>query len=148
MQLNFPEYNFRVSKQANTQLIFDPIRKRWIKFTPEEWVRQHVIAFLVQTKKYPASLLAVERELNYNSRKKRFDMLVFSRDGRAFMLIETKAPEVKLNKETLMQICTYNMVFKVPYLFISNGLEHMLYQLNSIGNFEPIQEFPDLPISL
>ena len=148
MQLNFPEYTFRVSKQANAQLIFDPIRKRWIKLTPEEWVRQHVIAFLVQSKNYPASLLAVERELQFNTRKKRFDMLVFSREGHAFMLIETKAPEVKLNNETLMQICTYNMVFKVPYLFISNGLEHMLYQLNGLGNFEPIQEFPNLPSSL
>lgn len=140
--LNFPLYTFRLSKLDQTELIFDPIRKKNIVLTPEEWVRQHVIAFLVQTQKYPVSLIAVERMITFNQLKKRFDVLVYNKNGKPEILIECKAPEVKLSSETLFQISTYNMVFKVPYLFVSNGMKHLLFQLNEEGNYISVEQFP------
>jgi len=140
--LNFPDYTFRLSKLDQTELIYDPIRKKNIVLTPEEWVRQHVIAFLVQTQKYPMSLIAVERMITFNRLKKRFDVLVYNKNGRPEILIECKAPEVKLSSETLFQISTYNMVYKVPYLFISNGMKHLLFQLNDAGNYISVEQFP------
>lgn len=145
MQLNFPTYNFKIERQDDSLKIYDAFRKRWVVLTPEEWVRQHVLAYLVQTKNYAASLLAVERSLTYNTRKKRFDILVFNRQAEPFMLIECKAPEVKLSEDTLMQICTYNTVFNVPFLFVSNGLVHILYALNGEAKYVRVQEFPLLP---
>ncbi len=141
-ELNFPAYQFQLNRVEEKNYIFDPIRKKWVVLTPEEWVRQHLILFLVQTKRYPASLLAVERLITFNKLKKRFDLLMFNKAGKPEMLIECKAPEVNLSKETLFQIATYNMVFKVPYLFISNGLSHLLFQLNEEGNYVRTQEMP------
>jgi len=140
--LNFPPYTFKLSKLDQTEFIFDPIRKKNIVLTPEEWVRQHVIAFLVQTQKYPMSLIAVERMISFNQLKKRFDVLVYNKSGKPEILIECKAPKVKLSSETLFQIATYNMVYKVPYLFVSNGLKHLLFQLNEEGNYISIEQFP------
>ncbi len=141
-ELNFPAYQFQLNRVEEKNYIFDPIRKKWVVLTPEECVRQHLILFLVQTKRYPASLLAVERLITFNKLKKRFDLLMFNKAGKPEMLIECKAPEVNLSKETLFQIATYNMVFKVPYLFISNGLSHLLFQLNEEGNYVRTQEMP------
>ncbi len=142
VSLNFPLYIFRLSKLDQTEFIFDPIRKKNIVLTPEEWVRQHVIAFLVQTQKYPMSLIAVERMITFNQLKKRFDVLVYNKSGKPEILIECKAPEVKLSSETLFQIATYNMIFKVPYLFVSNGMKHLLFQLNEEGKYISIEQFP------
>jgi len=142
--LNFPAYEFRVKQKENKYLIFDPIRKKDIVLTPEEWVRQHVLAFLVQTKLYPASLIAVERALTYNHLKKRFDVLLYNKLGKPEMLIECKAPEVNLSEETLFQIATYNLVFRVPNLFISNGLNHFLFSLNENGIYMPTEVFPEI----
>jgi len=140
--LSFPAYQFQLKREADKEFILDPIRKKWVVLTPEEWVRQHVIAYLVQTKKYPASLLAVERLITFNKLKKRFDLLLFNKMGMPEMLVECKAPEVALSKETLFQISTYNMVFKVPFLFITNGLHHMVFQLNDAGNYISTHDFP------
>ena len=140
--LNFPAYSFRLSKLNEREFIFDPIRKKEVVLTPEEWVRQHVIAFFSETQKYPVSLIAVEREIKFNQLKKRFDVLLFNKKGEPEMLVECKAPEVKLSSETLFQIATYNMVFKVPFLFVSNGLSHLLFQLNEEGTYVSSAEFP------
>lgn len=144
MQLNFPNYEFKIERKDESLKIYDVFRKKWVVLTPEEWVRQHVLAYLVQTKNYAASLIAVERSLVYNTLRKRFDVLVFDKQAKPFMLIECKAPEVALSDETLMQVCTYNTVFKVPFLFISNGLSHLLFSLNEDHKYvsEPI--FPNL----
>lgn len=142
--LNFPQYLFSIETREGKEFIFDPIRKKWIVLTPEEWVRQHVIAYLVQTEKLPASLLAVERLIKYNKLSKRFDLLLFNAMGKPQMLIECKAPEVKLSNETLFQIATYNMVFGVPYLFITNGLQHQIYQWNGQDKYELLSRFPSL----
>lgn len=144
MQLNFPSYEFRIEHKEQDLKIYDGFRKKWVILTPEEWVRQHVLAFLVQTKNYAASLIAVERSLVFNTRRKRFDILVFDKQAKPFMLVECKAPEVALSAETLMQVCTYNTVFKVPFLFISNGLSHLLFSLNEQEKYVSASEFPTL----
>jgi hypothetical protein len=144
MQLNFPSYEFRIERKEEDLKIYDGFRRKWVILTPEEWVRQHVLAFLVQTKNYAASLIAVERSLVFNTRRKRFDILVFDKQAKPFMLVECKAPEVALSEETLMQVCTYNTVFKVPYLFISNGLSHLLFSLNEQEKYVSASEFPTL----
>jgi len=142
--LNFPSYEFRIERKEEDLKIYDGFRRKWVILTPEEWVRQHVLAFLVQTKNYAASLIAVERSLVFNTRRKRFDILVFDKQAKPFMLVECKAPEVALSEETLMQVCTYNTVFKVPYLFISNGLSHLLFSLNEQEKYVSASEFPTL----
>jgi len=144
MQLNFPSYEFRIERKEDSLKIYDAFRRKWVVLTPEEWVRQHVLAFLVQTKNYAASLIAVERSLVYNTKRRRFDVLVFDKQSKPFMLIECKAPEVALTTETLIQVCTYNTVFKVPYLFISNGLSHLLFSLNEHDKYVSESEFPTL----
>lgn len=144
MQLNFPSYEFRIERKEEDLKIYDGFRRKWVILTPEEWVRQNVLAFLVQTKNYAASLIAVERSLVFNTRRKRFDILVFDKQAKPFMLVECKAPEVALSEETLMQVCTYNTVFKVPYLFISNGLSHLLFSLNEQEKYVSASEFPTL----
>ena len=140
--LNFPEFQFSLKRELAREYIFDPIRKKWIVLTPEEWVRQHVIAYLVQTERLPASLIAVERMIKYNKLAKRFDLLLYNRQGRATMLVECKAPEVKLSNETLFQIATYNMVFKVPYLYVTNGIQHLIYSWDEQGKYIPLDTFP------
>jgi hypothetical protein len=130
MKLNFPEYQFRISKEKETLKIFDPIRKKNIVLTPEEWVRQHVIQYLIQECKISPALIAVERAFEFNHLKKRFDILVFNQLGKPHLLVECKSFEVELNSETLMQIATYNQIFKVNHLWISNGLQHHSFQLS------------------
>jgi hypothetical protein len=136
MKLNFPEYPFRIIKENDTLKIYDPIRKKNIVLTPEEWVRQHVIQYLIHECKISAALIAVERAFEFNHLKKRFDILVFNQQGKPHLLVECKSFEVDLNSETLMQIATYNQIFKVNHLWISNGLQHHSFQLSeSVDGF-------------
>jgi type I site-specific restriction endonuclease len=140
--LQFPNFQFQTREVEGKIWIYDSYRKKEIILTPEEWVRQHVLAFLCQVQKYPAALISVERSLTFNQLKKRFDVLVYSSAGKPFMLVECKAPEVKLSSETLFQIATYNMVFQVPFLFVSNGMQHLLFELKD-GKYQSIQSFPE-----
>jgi type I site-specific restriction endonuclease len=106
-------------------------------------VRQHVIAYLVQTEKLPASLIAVERLIKYNKLNKRFDLLLFNKLGKPQMLIECKAPEIKLSTETLFQIATYNTLFKVPFLYITNGIHHQIFTWDASGKYVALEKFPE-----
>ena len=144
LQLNFPVYDLKTKNEDGKKLIYDPIRKKFVSLTPGEWVRQHVLCFLVQTKQYSSNLIAVEREIKFNTLKKRFDILVFDKNSKPFMLIECKAFDIELTPQTLRQIATYNMVFKVPYLFISNGLNHMLFKLNEENKYLQTDVFPEI----
>ncbi len=144
MQLNFPPYEIITKNEEGKKLIYDPIRKRFVSLTPEEWVRQHVLCFLIQTRQYSPNLIAVEREIKFNKLKKRFDILVFGKNTKPLILIECKAFDVELTHQTLRQIATYNMVYKVPYLFVSNGLKHLLFKLNNENNYLQTEEFPSL----
>ena len=122
--LNFPKYNFRFKSNENKTLIFDIIRKKFVVLTPEEWVRQHTIHFLTSEKKYPISHINVEKQLQLNDTVKRYDIVVFNKDGTIKIIIECKAPSIKTNQQTFDQIARYNLILKSETLMVTNGLEH------------------------
>ena len=110
--------------------IFDEIRKKFILLTPEEWVRQHVVQFLLQDKNYPKSYINVEKLIKINDLSKRYDGVVFQPNGEIFLLIECKAPEVPISQQTFDQIARYNLVLKAKYLMVTNGLNHYFCQMD------------------
>ena len=124
-QLNLPPFDYKLKKADVKVWIFDGIRKKYIVLTPEEWVRQHFINYLVTDFKYPKSLLKVEGGLIYNTLQKRSDILVFDREGKPWMIIECKSPVQKLSQETLRQASVYNSTLKAKYVTVSNGLVHL-----------------------
>lgn len=129
-ELNFPKYNFRFKSNENKTLIFDIIRKIFVILTPEEWVRQHVLQFLITEKKYPTSHINVEKQLQLHETTKRYDIVVFNSNGSIQILIECKAPKIKINQQTFDQIAQYNFVLQANYLFVTNGLEHYYCQMD------------------
>ena len=143
-KLNFQLYNFRFKNSENKVSIFDEIRKKFIVLTPEEWVRQHVVQFLLEEKKYPKSLINVEKVLKVNGLRKRYDVVVFNSDGSIFILIECKAPEVKIAQTTFDQIARYNMTMKSEFLMVTNGLNHYFCQMDFEN--EKYQFLPELPM--
>jgi hypothetical protein len=129
-KLNFPVYSFRFKNSENKVAIFDEIRKKFILLTPEEWVRQHVVQFLLQDKKYPKSYINVEKIITVNGLNKRYDGVIFEPNGAIFLLIECKAPEVAISQHTFDQIARYNLVLKAKYLMVTNGLNHYFCQMD------------------
>lgn len=123
-KLNLPSYQFKIKNSENTQLIFDIIRKKYVVLTPEEWVRQNFIHFLIQEKKYPISLIAIEKQFKINNLIKRFDILIFNKSGLPLIIVECKATSVKLTQETFDQIARYNLNYEADYLIVTNGLSH------------------------
>jgi hypothetical protein len=129
-KLNFPTYSFRFKNSENKIAIFDEIRKKFILLTPEEWVRQHVIQFLIREKSYPKSYINVEKLIKINGTNKRYDIVVYQPNGDLFLLIECKAPQVKITQETFDQIARYNLELNANYLMVSNGLNHYFCQMD------------------
>ncbi len=117
----YPQHEFRIRKEADLSRIFDEARKIWVKLTPEEWVRQNFFQYLITELNYPASLIAVEKEIVLFDLTKRFDMLVYDRDHQPWMMVECKAQSVPLTEKTLMQVLRYNMAVPVPYIVMTNG---------------------------
>ena len=122
--LNFPEYQFRFKNSENKVAIFDEIRKKFLILTPEEWVRQNVVKYLIEEKNYPKSIINVEKNLKINGLTKRYDVVVFNTDGSILVLVECKAPEIKISQATFDQIARYNLTLKAEYLMVTNGLKH------------------------
>ena len=130
-KLNLPDFapSFREGKNGK-QEIFDKIRKKFVRFTPEEWVRQNFLNFLVTTLGFPASLIVVEAELTYNQMKKRFDILTYFSDGNPCMVVECKAPSVVLTQSVFDQVAMYNMTLLVNFLIVTNGLTHYICRID------------------
>jgi hypothetical protein len=124
LKLNFPDYAFRFKSSENISLIFDVIRKKFVVLTPEEWVRQHVVHFLISEKHFSSSLINVEKQLILNNTKKRYDIVVFNNDGSIYIIVECKAPNIAINQDTFDQIARYNLVTNAQYLMVTNGLEN------------------------
>ena len=124
-KLNLPSYDFKLKKAENRVWIFDVIRKKFIVLTPEEWVRQHFVNYLVSEKKYPRSLLKIEGGLVYNQLQKRSDIVIFNRQGEPWMIVECKAPSIQLSHSALAQASVYNSKLKAQYLSVTNGLVHL-----------------------
>ncbi len=147
-RLNLPTYSFRIKDEQEKQLIFDDIRKKFLVLTPEEWVRQNFIRFLIETKGFSASLMAIETGLKINKNQFRADLLIYNREGKPLLVVEFKAPHVKISQDTFDQIARYNMEFKVPYLIVSNGLNHFCCQVDfeseSYSYLKDIPEFSEI----
>ncbi|MEL6674979.1 MAG: type I restriction enzyme HsdR N-terminal domain-containing protein [Bacteroidota bacterium] len=116
--------------------IWDIVRKRWFVSQPEEEVRQHVLHFLAQDKGIPLSRIGVEKEIRYQQLRKRFDIVVFDRSGKPFLLIECKAPEVPINQNTLNQIARYNVNLQAPHLLLTNGHQWLVFSLQADGTYQ------------
>ena len=129
-KLNFNDYSFRFKNSENKVSIFDEIRKKFILLTPEEWVRVHVIRFLIEEKNYPKSYINVEKAVKINGMNKRYDIVVFNKDGSIFLLIECKAPEITIDQKTFDQIARYNMILNANYLMVTNGLNHYFCEMD------------------
>jgi hypothetical protein len=129
-KLNFPVYSFRFKNSENKVAIFDDIRKKFILLTPEEWVRQHTIQFLLHENQYPKSYINVEKLIKINDLSKRYDIVVFQPNGEIFLLVECKAPEVSISQQTFDQIARYNLVLNAKYLMVTNGLKHYFCQMD------------------
>ena len=130
-KLNLPSYTFKLKSNENKTLIFDKWRKKYLVLTPEEWVRQHFVEFLVTEKKYPVSLIAIEKQVTINNLKKRTDIVVFSSDGTPNIIVECKAPNIKIAQDTFDQITRYNLKLKANYLIVTNGLQHYFCKLDT-----------------
>ena len=146
--LNLPPFEYKVKKQNGQIWIFDIIRKRYVVLTPEEWVRQHFVHFLMAHKGYPQALMANEVQVQLNGTKKRCDTVLYRRDLTARMIVEYKAPEIEITQKVFDQITRYNMVLKVDYLIVSNGLQHYCcridYEHNSYTFLQDIPEYQNL----
>lgn len=144
IQLNFPTYSFRFKNSENKVSIFDEIRKKFVVLTPEEWVRQHVVKFLIEEKKYPKSYINVEKLIKINDLSKRYDIVVYQPNGAIFLLIECKAPEVSISQQTFDQIARYNLVLNAQNLMVTNGLNHYFCQMDFKNEqYTFLKELPD-----
>jgi hypothetical protein len=139
--LNLPAYAFQTRQEGDHHEILDEIRRKWLVLTPEEWVRQHVLMYLVHDRGYPASLMEVEKGLQVGKTAKRADIVISSTQGKPIMIVECKAPEIKLNQEVMDQAGRYNITLKVPFLLISNGLQHFCCALQK-GTWSFLDEIP------
>lgn len=129
-ELNFPKFEYRFKSTENKISIFDVIRKKFIILQPEEWVRQHCIHYLINVKKFPLSLINVEKELIINGLKKRYDIVVYNSDGSIHLIVECKSYKVEINQNTFDQIARYNLTLDANYLMVTNGINHYYCQMN------------------
>ena len=143
-QLNLPAFQTALKKDQGKVYIFDIIRKKYVVLTPEEWVRQHFINYLILDKKYPKSLFRIEGSLSYNKLQKRSDILIYNRAGKPWMLIECKSPTIKLTQKAFNQVAVYNMTIGAPYIGVTNGMVHYCYERGTAG--EEVKFLDDFPV--
>ena len=129
-RLNLPTYEIKIAQRGNKQLIFDFLRRKYVALTPEEWVRQHFVHYLVEHKGYPAGLLGNEIELTVGEKHLRCDSILYNKVALPQMIIEYKAPHIKLQQKTFDQISAYNLLLKVDYLIVSNGMQHICCRMD------------------
>jgi hypothetical protein len=143
LKLNFPDYTFSITESNGKLTIFDPVRKKYVVLTPEEWVRQHVIQYLNREKQVPLSLIRVESEIRLYKTRKRFDIAVFDRNGHPRLVVECKSSSVLVTQAVLDQVVRYNLALKVGFLMVTNGLQHIYCQVDT--NSSTILLINDLP---
>jgi hypothetical protein len=139
--------DFNIRENNQKVIIYDPCRHKYVPLTPEEWVRQHCISFLHLAKKIPLSMLSVEKAFQLNSVVLRYDIVAYSKSAKPLLLVECKAPDVKISHSTFDQIAVYNLRLNVPYLFVSNGIDHFFcsFDLHKKG-LAFLKELPDYTI--
>ena len=132
IKIEYPTYQPKIKKENDKEFIFDDVRKQWVVLTPEEWVRQNFLNYLIHVKKYPASLIAVEKEISLGDMKKRYDIVVYNKNTQPWMLIECKEMNVVLDKTVLSQVLRYNINLQVPNIIITNGA--FCYAFSNVNN--------------
>jgi hypothetical protein len=142
LKIEFPKQQTKIEQREGVNEIFDIIRKKWLILSPEEWVRQNILQYLLITKKYPASLIAVEKEIKLGELKKRCDIVVYDREAKPWMIIECKEMNVSLSEKTMEQILRYHITLPAKYLVISNG-SYSFGFVKKEGKFREIKNFPD-----
>lgn len=141
IRIEYPKHSFKIKKEDNAELIFDAFRKRWIVLTPEEWVRQNILQYLTEIKKYPAKLIAIEKEISLGELKKRCDIVVYGRDSLPWMIIECKEMNAPVNSKSMDQILRYHITLPAKYLVITNGSYCFGFEKKD-GHFFEINELP------
>ena len=142
-RLNFPNYEFRLKKEGQKRFIFDLIRKKYVQLSSEEWVRQNCIRFLIEDKRISKFSIAIEKEIEFNGIKKRFDIVSYSSEGKINLLVECKAPNIEINQKTFDQILIYNKILKSKYLMVTNGINHYYCKINEDrNNIKFLANFP------
>lgn len=143
-KLNFPSYSFRFKNNQNKIAVFDELRKKFVILTPEEWVRQHCVKFLHKEKNYPLSHINVEKQLKISGLTKRYDIVVFEPTGNIQIIVECKAPAIKISQDTFDQIARYNLSLRANFLMVTNGMEHFFCKMDYENeNYVFLKELPD-----
>ncbi|PKP44106.1 MAG: restriction endonuclease subunit R [Bacteroidetes bacterium HGW-Bacteroidetes-13] len=142
-KLHFPTYAFRYKTKENKRWVFDDIRKKFVLLTPEEWVRQNAVRYLMTEKKYPQSLVNVEKQIRLGDMTKRYDLVIFNPDGSLFLLGECKATSVPLTQAVFDQLARYNQALNAEFLWITNGLRHLCFQVDKVA--EKYILIPEIP---
>ena len=143
-ELNLPPYPFKIKKEKGQHYIFDEIRKKHLVLTPEEWVRQHFVMYLHKEKNFPLSLMSLEKGLRLNKMQKRSDIVAFAGDGAPRLLVECKAPKIKITQDAFDQAARYNMQLQVPFMAVTNGLQHFCCIINHREKtYSFLKEIPD-----
>ena len=146
-RLNLPPYPIKVVERDKKQLIFDFLRRKYVALTPEEWVRQHFVHFLIEHKGYPKGLMGNEIELRIGEKRLRCDTILYNKETQPRMIIEYKAPTIQLQQKTFDQVSVYNLLLKVDYLIVSNGLQHYCCKMDYPNQkYEFLEEIPDYQI--
>jgi len=144
LELNLPKYPFKIKESEGKKMIFDRCRKKYVTLTPEEWVRQHLVEFLVSEKNYPASLIVNEAAVEVNRTKKRCDTVVYNKSGLPEIIVEYKAPHIDITQETFDQIAIYNFALQVNYLIVSNGIDHYCCRIDyNNKRYTFLEEIPE-----
>ena len=142
-ELNLPTYSVKLKEEDGKKFIFDEVRRKYLVLTPEEWVRQHFVNYLIEVKNYPQSLISIEKGLALNTLKKRADIVAHDLNGNPLLMVECKAPSIKITQDVFEQIARYNIVFRVPYLVVTNGLDHYCCEIDFEQNsFSFLKEIP------
>ncbi len=147
-KLNFPPINLRVKPSKGSIMVWDSLRRSYIVLTPEEWVRRHVVSFLMEELAVPAAQIVQEYPVVLNTQRQRADVVVLSRQGEPVLMVECKAYDVKISQSTLDQAVRYNSVLKARYIMLTNGLSHHLYEsLDCEGSYRPLKSLSELELS-
>lgn len=144
LELNLPPFDINVKKIDGRMSVFDRLRRKYVSLTPEEWVRQHFINYLITVKKYPESLIANEIQIRLNTQKRRCDTIVYTRKLEPIAIVEYKSPDVQITQDVFDQIVRYNIVLKVAYLIVSNGLNHYCCKIDYTT--QAFEYLPDIPM--
>ena len=141
--LNLPKTELKIATKDGKQQVFDILRRKYVALTPEEWVRQHFVQFLIQQKGYPAECIGNEVSINLNGTKKRCDSVVYGQNAEPLMIVEYKAPNIEISQQVFEQISRYNIKLKVRWLIVSNGLQHYCCQINyESGSYQFVENIP------